>query len=92
MRRIYMDHGASMPIEPRVLETINEHINEDYGNPSSLHTEGRTAKKLVEQARQKVADFLGVEERATVIFTSSATEANNIAVRISLHRKSSICR
>ncbi len=81
MRRIYMDHGASMPIEPRVLETINEHINEDYGNPSSLHTEGRTAKKLVEQARQKVADFLGVEERATVIFTSSATEANNIAVR-----------
>ena len=81
MRRIYMDHGASMSVEPRVLETINEHIKEDYGNPSSLHTEGRTAKKLVEQARQKVADFLGVEDRATVIFTSSATEANNIAVR-----------
>jgi cysteine desulfurase len=76
-----MDHGASMPVEPRVLETILEHIKADYGNPSSLHTEGRTAKKLVEEARQKVANFIGVEDRATVIFTSSATEANNIAIR-----------
>ena len=76
-----MDHGASMPIEPRVLETINEHIKKDYGNPSSLHTDGRSAKKLVEEARGKVADLIGVEDRATVIFTSSATESNNIAVR-----------
>jgi cysteine desulfurase len=81
MRRIYMDYGASMPLEPRVLEKINEHIKKDYGNPSSLHTEGRSAKKLVEEARQKVADLIGVEDRATVIFTSSATESNNIAVR-----------
>jgi cysteine desulfurase len=81
MRRIYMDHGASMPVEPRVLEKINEHIIEDYGNPSSLHTEGRTSKKLVEEARQKVANLIGVEDRAQVIFTSSATESNNIAVR-----------
>lgn len=76
-----MDYGASMPVEPRVLEKINEHIKEDYGNPSSLHTEGRSAKKLVEEARQKVADLIDVEDRAQVIFTSSATESNNIAVR-----------
>jgi cysteine desulfurase len=76
-----MDYGASMPVEPRVLEKINEYMNEDFGNPSSLHTEGRAGKKLVEDARQKMADFLGVEDKTTIIFTGSATEANNIAVR-----------
>jgi cysteine desulfurase len=81
MKRVYMDYGASMPIEPRVLERINEHMKEDFGNPSSLHTEGRAGKKLVEDARQKIADLLGVEDKTTIIFTGSATEANNIAVR-----------
>jgi cysteine desulfurase len=70
-----------MPVEPRILEKINEYMNEEFGNPSSLHTEGRAGKKLVEDARQKMADFLGVEDKTTIIFTGSATEANNIAVR-----------
>jgi cysteine desulfurase len=76
-----MDYGASMPVEPRILEKIKEYMNEEFGNPSSLHTEGRAGKKLVEDARQKMADFLGVEDKTTIIFTASATEANNIAVR-----------
>jgi cysteine desulfurase len=76
-----MDYGASMPVEPRILEKISEFMSEDFGNPSSLHTEGRAGKKLVEDARQKIADLLGVEDKTTIIFTGSATEANNIAVR-----------
>jgi cysteine desulfurase len=81
MKRVYMDHGASMPIEPRVLEALKENMISDYGNPSSLHTEGRRGKQLVEEARENVANLIGAEDKATVIFTGSATESNNIAVR-----------
>lgn len=81
LRRIYLDHGASMPVDARVIETMKEHMAKDYGNPSSLHTEGRTGKKLVEEARESVANLIGAEDKQTVIFTSSATESNNLAIR-----------
>jgi cysteine desulfurase len=81
LKRIYLDHGASMPVDARVIETIKEHMEHDYGNPSSLHYDGRTGKRLVEEAREKVADLIGAEDRSTIIFTSGATESNNIALR-----------
>ncbi|MEE9152350.1 MAG: cysteine desulfurase family protein [Thermoplasmata archaeon] len=86
MKRIYLDHGASMPMDARVLEAIKEHMVEDFGNPSSLHTEGRTGRKLVEKARESVANLIGAEDKQTVIFTSGATESNNLAIRGTAHR------
>ena len=80
MKRIYLDHGASMPVDNRVIEVIKQHMAEDYGNPSSLHTEGRKSKKLVEEARESVAKLIGAEDKQNVIFTSSATESNNLAI------------
>ncbi|UCF08942.1 MAG: cysteine desulfurase [Thermoplasmata archaeon] len=79
MKRIYLDHGASMPLDDRVLKAMNGYML-DYGNPSSLHTEGRAGKKLVEEARERVAKLIGAEDPQNIIFTSSATEANNIAI------------
>ncbi len=81
MKRIYLDHGASMPIDQRVLEAMNQYMVNDYGNPSSLHSEGRAAKKTIGEARGSVAKLIGAEDPQSIIFTSSATEANNIAIR-----------
>ena len=81
MKRIYLDHGASMPIDERVLEVMNQYMVNDYGNPSSLHSEGRAVKKLVGEARTSIAKLVGAEDPQSIIFTASATEANNIAIR-----------
>lgn len=86
MKRIYLDHGASMPVDARVIEAMKEHIVEDFGNPSSLHTEGRMGKKLVEEARESVAKLVGAEDKQCIIFTSGATESNNMAIRGVAHR------
>ncbi len=81
MKRVYFDHGASTPVDARVMDAISEHMTGDFGNPSSIHTEGRIGKKLVENARDSVAKLIGAEDKQTVIFTSGATEANNLAIR-----------
>jgi cysteine desulfurase len=86
LKRIYLDHAASMPVDPRVIEAIKEHMAQDYGNPSSLHSDGRNGKKLVEEAREKVANLIGAEDKRTIIFTSGATESNNLALRGVAHR------
>ena len=81
VKRIYLDHGASMPIDERVLEAMNQYMMNDYGNPSSLHTEGRAVKKLVGEARMTIAKLVGADDPQSIIFTASATEANNIAIK-----------
>jgi cysteine desulfurase len=81
LERVYLDHGASMPVDTRVLEAITKNIVENFGNPFSFHTEGRWGKKAVEEARDRVAKLIGAEDKASVIFTSGATEANNLAIR-----------
>jgi cysteine desulfurase len=86
LERVYLDHGASMPVDTRVLEAITKNIVENFGNPFSLHTEGRMGKKAVEEARDRVASLIGAEDKASVIFTSGATEANNLAIRGIAHR------
>jgi cysteine desulfurase len=65
---------------------MKEVMVKDYGNPSSLHTEGRAVKKLVEDARESVARLIGAGEPRDIIFTSSATESNNLAIRGVAHR------
>jgi len=81
MERIYLDCASSKPIDPRVLKLARRYLKHDYGNPSSLHSLGLEAKRALEDARIKVAGLINAENEDTIIFTSSSTEANNLAIR-----------
>ena len=81
MKRIYLDHASSMPVDPRVLKLAEPYMITNYGNPSSLHSVGLIAKQAIEDARKKIADFINAENENCIIFTGSATEANNLAIR-----------
>lgn len=79
MKRIYLDYAATTPTDPQVLETMQSYFFDKFGNPSSIHTEGQEAKKAIEDAREKVASFLGAKPDE-IIFTSGGTESNNFAI------------
>jgi cysteine desulfurase len=79
MERIYLDNAATTPADPRVVEAMMPYFHETFGNPSSIHVFGREAKKAMEEARSKVAAFLGAKEEE-IVFTSGGTEANNAAL------------
>ena len=81
MERIYLDYASSMPIDPRVLEFAKPYLTKKVGNPSSFHSIGLGAKEAIEDARKKIAELINAENEKSVIFTSSATEANNLAIR-----------
>jgi cysteine desulfurase len=74
-RQIYLDHNATTPLHPQVKETMQKAMDA-FGNPSSLHSFGRQAQQLVEEARETVSSFIGAEPDE-VIFTGSGSEANN---------------
>ncbi len=80
MERIYLDHAATTPLDPRVLEAMLPYLSAVHGNPSSLHASGRLARRGVEEARERVAAVMRVRPKQ-VIFTSGATEADNLALR-----------
>lgn len=80
MKKVYLDHGATTRLNPEVLETMMPYFLDLYGNPSSIHYFGREVRKGIEEAREKVAAAIGAEPRE-IVFTSGATEADNIAVR-----------
>jgi cysteine desulfurase len=80
MERIYLDHASSMPVDPRVLDYAMPFLKES-GNPSSLYEFGQEAKEAIEISRGKIVDFINAENEKTIVFTSSATESNNIAIR-----------
>lgn len=79
---IYLDHNATTPVRPEVLEAMEECLRADgaFGNPSSLHEPGRTARRRLSEARATVAEILGAEP-AGVVFTGSGTEAINLALK-----------
>jgi cysteine desulfurase len=79
--RIYMDHAAGKPVDPRVVETMLPHMRDACGNPSALHAFGQDAKHALETARMKVAELINAEKKESVIFTSGATESNNLAIK-----------
>jgi cysteine desulfurase len=84
--RIYLDHHATTPVDPRVLEAMLPYFSERFGNPSSRgHLFGQEAAQAVEAAREKVASLLGAKSEE-IVFTSGATESNNLAVRAALAR------
>lgn len=74
-----MDHNATTPLRPRAAEAIS-HALELWGNPSSVHSQGRAARRLVEDARRQVAALAGADH-AAIVFSSGGTEANNLAIR-----------
>lgn len=76
---LYLDHNATTPVDPRVLEAMLPWLREGYGNPSSPHALGARARDAVERARAQAAALLGVPPHS-IIFTSGGTEANNHAL------------
>ncbi|MFB3764823.1 MAG: cysteine desulfurase NifS [Methanotrichaceae archaeon] len=80
MKRIYMDHSATTPVAPEVLEAMLPYFSEKFGNASSLHSFGLEAKEALEASREKVAELLGANTEE-VIFTSGGTESDNIALK-----------
>jgi cysteine desulfurase len=78
--RIYLDHNATTPVDPRVVEAMLPALREGFGNASSLHWFGQQARAALDQARAEVAGLIGAGP-AEVVFTASGTEADNMAVR-----------
>ncbi len=78
--RIYLDYASTTPVDPKVLEVISFHQKNVFGNPSSLHSFGQEAKVALEEARDKVANLINANSEE-IIFTSSATESNNLALK-----------
>lgn len=77
--RIYFDHSATTPIDPRVTKAMKPYLDGIFGNPSSLHWAGREAHEALEQARQQVADLFNAHPKE-IVFTASGTEADNMAL------------
>ncbi|CAH1002012.1 Cysteine desulfurase IscS [Neolewinella maritima] len=78
--RIFLDNAATTPLDPTVLAAMTEVMADTYGNPSSIHAEGRKARSLIEAARKTVANALNCSI-GEVFFTSGGTEANNMALK-----------
>jgi len=76
-----MDYSAGKPVDPQVIDEMLNYMKSSFGNPSSLHSLGQEAKKALESSREHVAKFVNAEEPETIIFTSGATESNNIAIK-----------
>ncbi|MEM9528022.1 MAG: cysteine desulfurase family protein [Bacteroidota bacterium] len=81
--RIFFDNSATTPLDPEVLSAMTEVMTNNYGNPSSIHAEGRQARALIEQARKTVATALNCSI-GEIFFTSGGTEANNMALKNSV--------
>jgi len=85
MQMIYLDHNATTPVRPEVLEAMLPYLGTYFGNPSSVHWAGRRAKQGLEDGREQVAALLNARP-AEVLFTSGGTESNNLALRGALHQ------
>jgi cysteine desulfurase len=77
---IYLDHNATTPVLPEVVEALLPYLREHFGNPSSAHVYGARARSAVERARAEVAALIGAEPDE-IVFTSGGTEASNLAIR-----------
>ena len=77
---VYLDHAATTPVDPRVLEAMLPHFSRTYGNPSSVHTLGQQAEAAVESARAGVATILGCSP-SELVFTGCGSESDNLALR-----------
>ncbi len=79
MKRIYLDHSATTPVDLEVAALMMTYYTEKYGNPSSVHSFGREARQALEEARRQVAELIGATPQE-ITFTSGGTEADNLAI------------
>lgn len=77
---MYLDHAATTPMDERLLPLLQQHLREPL-NPSSIHRDGQRARRLLEDARARLAAVLGLDDARSIVFTSGATEAANLALR-----------
>jgi len=80
MKRAYFDYQAASPVDPRVVEAMTPYFGTVFGNPSSTHGLGQEAKAAIEEARTRIASLIGARKKEEIIFTSGATESNNLAL------------
>jgi len=80
MRKVYFDHNATTPVHPEVRQAIAPYLDDQFGNPSSIHWAGREVRKGIEDARQDIASYFGCQP-LEVVFTSSGTESDNLAIK-----------
>jgi len=80
-RRIYLDYSAGKPVDPRVTDAMLPFFSSSFGNPSSVHTLGQEAKQALQNSREVVAKLINSETPEAIVFTSGATESNNLAIR-----------
>ena len=78
--RIYFDYAATTPLDPRVLEAMLPYMTEHFGNPNSIHSFGREARRAIDEAREKIAQLLNCQP-GEIVFTSGGTESDNLALR-----------
>jgi cysteine desulfurase len=80
MKRVYLDHSATTPVHPEVLEAMLPYYGNTFGNPSSIHSFGQETKKAVDEARERVALLIDAD-LSEIVFTGCGTEADNLALR-----------
>ncbi|MFC1846650.1 cysteine desulfurase NifS [Chloroflexota bacterium] len=80
MKRIYLDYASTTPTHPEVVKAMLPYLDEAFGNPSSIHSCGLEAKQAIEEARSKIAAFIGACSEE-IVFTSGGTEADNMALK-----------
>lgn len=80
MKRVYLDHNATTPVHPEVLEAMLPYYKERFGNASSVHSYGREAREAIDEAREQVAELIGADPRE-IVFTSGGTESDNFAIK-----------
>ena len=81
MKRIYLDHNATTPVHPQVLQAILPFMTDQFGNGSSIHTYGREARNAIDDAREQVAALINAKSPSEIVFTSTGTEADNYAIK-----------
>ncbi|MCK4537715.1 MAG: cysteine desulfurase [Candidatus Krumholzibacteria bacterium] len=86
MKNIYMDHQAAMPVDERVMKFASRFLTGNFMNPSSQYSLGLEARGAVEAARENIASLINAETSKNIIFTGSATEASNLAIRGAAYR------
>lgn len=80
MKRIYLDHAATTPVHPKAVKAMSPFFTERFGNASTLYSYGHEAKEAMENARSKIAAFVGAKSSQEIIFTSGGTESDNFAI------------
>ena len=77
---IYLDNQAAKPVDARVIAEMTQYFNENFANPASLHCDGDIATDILEKSREKVANFVNAPNSSDILFTSGATESNNLGI------------